>query len=81
MPVALAIAAGGAFLGSQLFKQPKTDSVATNPTPDASQTVGDKTANQTSNANNLGRAALIATSPSGVMGTDPTGRRKLVGND
>lgn len=27
-----------------------------------------------------GRAALIATSPSGVLGTDPTGRRRLLGN-
>lgn len=47
---------------------------------DASQTVGGG-ANQTSQANNLGRAALIATSPSGVQGLDPTGRRKLLGND
>lgn len=33
-----------------------------------------------SNAKNAGRAALISTSPSGVLGTDPTGRRKLLGN-
>lgn len=54
---------------------------AANATPDASQTVGDPTVNSTANANNLGRAALISTSPSGVLGTDPTGRRKLLGND
>lgn len=29
---------------------------------------------------NYGRAALIATSPQGVLGSDPTGRRKLLGN-
>lgn len=28
----------------------------------------------------LGRAALISTSPQGVLGTDPTGRKKLLGN-
>lgn len=28
----------------------------------------------------LGRAALISTSPQGVQGTDPTGRRRLLGN-
>lgn len=48
-------------------------------TPDASQTVGDPNLN--SSAGQLGRAALISTSPSGVQGTDPTGRRKLIGND
>jgi len=48
-------------------------------TPDASQTVGDPTINNSSNQ--LGRAALISTSPSGVQGIDPTGRRKLIGND
>lgn len=40
-------------------------------------TVGDPTLNQ---ANNLGRAALISTSPSGVQGLDPTGRRSLLGS-
>lgn len=49
--------------------------------PDVSQTVGGNPTNTTANANNLGRAALISTSPSGVQGTDPTGRRKLLGND
>lgn len=49
-------------------------------TPTATQTVGD-TSNKTNTSNNLGRAALISTSPSGVLSTDPTGRRKLLGND
>ena len=40
-------------------------------------TVGDPTLSQ---SNNLGRAALISTSPSGVQGLDPTGRRSLLGN-
>lgn len=46
--------------------------------PDASQKVGDSSKG---NPDQLGRAALISTSPSGVVGTDPTGRRKLLGND
>lgn len=46
-----------------------------NNTPDT--TVGDPTLSQT---NNLGRAALISTSSSGVSGLDPTGRRSLLGN-
>lgn len=32
------------------------------------------------NASRIGRAALISTSPLGVQTTDPTGRRKLLGN-
>lgn len=59
----------------------KAANAASNANPDLSQIVGDPTQNQTSNANNLGRAALISTSPSGVLGNDPTGRRKLLGND
>lgn len=33
-----------------------------------------------SNAARIGRSALISTSPLGVQTTDPTGRRKLLGN-
>ena len=33
-----------------------------------------------STAKRIGRAALIATSPTGVQTTNPTGRRKLLGN-
>lgn len=54
---------------------------AVDATPDASQTVNGGGANTTSAAGNLGRAALISTSPSGVQGIDATGRRKLIGND
>ena len=32
------------------------------------------------NVNQLGRAALISTSPQGVQGTDSTGRYRLLGN-
>ena len=35
----------------------------------------------TTSMSNLGRAALINTSPSGVQGTDPTLRYKLLGNN
>ena len=37
-------------------------------------------AGTSANVNNLGRAALISTSPQGVSGTDPTLRYKLLGN-
>ena len=40
-------------------------------------TVGSSNA---SGVDNLGRAALISTSPQGVQGTDPTLRYKLLGN-
>jgi len=33
-----------------------------------------------SNTANLGRAALISTSPQGVEGTDPNGRYRILGN-
>ena len=46
-------------------------------TPNAAQTV-DNTS--TSNVSNLGRAALIMTSPQGVQGTDMSTRYKLLGN-
>lgn len=55
-----------------------TSSVGTTPNttvdPDGAQTASDKTAAR------VGRAALISTSPEGVLGTSPTGRRKLLGN-
>lgn len=47
-----------------------------NPTPTAAQTVDNS---QTSNVNNLGRAALIETSGMGVQGTDPSQRYSLLG--
>lgn len=48
-------------------------------TPTAAQTV-DATSSATSQNNARGRAALISTSASGVLGTDPTGRRRVLGN-
>lgn len=56
------------------------EQAATPPAANPATTVGDKTGNMTSAANNLGRAALISTSPTGVLGTDPTGRKRLLGN-
>ena len=47
-----------------------------NPTPTAAQTVNNS---QTSNVNNLGRAALIETSGMGVQGSDPSQRYSLLG--
>ena len=46
------------------------------PTPTAAQTVNNA---QTSNVNNLGRAALIETSGMGVQGSDPSQRYSLLG--
>lgn len=45
-----------------------------------STTVGNSTTSKNIQNGNIGRAALVSTSPSGVLGTDPTGRRKLLGN-
>ena len=47
-------------------------------TPTAAQTVtaGDPAVS----ANAAGRAALISTNPQGVLGTETTGRRRLLGN-
>lgn len=45
--------------------------------PNAATTVGDTSGG---NPTALGRAALISTSPTGVLGTDPTGRKRLLGN-
>lgn len=80
-------AAGGVGLATALAQKSQASQVKNaqqaaeqqaNSTPGTQ--VGD-TPNTTTNAQNLGRAALISTSPSGVLGTDPTGRRKLLGND
>lgn len=45
-------------------------------TPDASQTVDPSSS--ASNAQNAGRAALVSTSSQGILGTDNTGRRKVL---
>lgn len=55
----------------------KSEAVAPAPTPaqvvDPSIALGEQNANK-------GRATLISTSSQGVLGTDPTGRRKVLGN-
>lgn len=40
----------------------------------------DAVSEKKTNAKRIGRAALISTSPAGVLTTAPTGRRKLLGN-
>lgn len=83
VPLLIAAAVGGtaaAGISAITAATQKKASTLPTATPDASQTVGGGT-NTTANANNAGRAALISTSPSGVQGIDPTGRRKLIGND
>jgi hypothetical protein len=85
-----AIVATAASVGASIYssvsqaaaakKAEKAAAASGSGTPDASQTVGE-TPNKTEYANNLGRAALISTSPTGVLGSDPSGRRRLLGND
>ncbi len=72
----IAGAVGSASASAAAKKQAAAAQDAANNTPGT--TVGDPTLSQT---NNLGRAALISTSPSGVQGLDPQGRRSLLGND
>lgn len=79
--LATGLAVSQAVSNAAQAKALKNAASPTNPTPDVSQTVGSLTPNQTANAQNNGRAALISTSPSGVQGIDATGRRKLLGND
>ena len=70
--------AGGIF--DSMLKKPDTSAIAdtqtltgtTNPA-----TTVDPGVNQ---VNQLGRAALISTSPQGVQGTDNVGRYRLLGN-
>lgn len=85
-PLSLATAAALAgFAGKKVIDSvsgPKDKSstpaaAATSGKPNASQTVDPQTS---SAMRNLGRAALIMTSPQGVLGTNPTGRYRLLGN-
>lgn len=76
---AAGIAAANAASQKAAVKKAANNSASS--TPDATQIVGGNPTNTTANANNFGRAALISTSPSGVEGSDPTGRRRLIGND
>lgn len=81
--------AGTALAGGLAISQAASQSAAVkkaaansaSSTTNAGQIVGGDPANKTADANRLGRAALISTSPSGVSGLDPTGRRRLLGND
>lgn len=70
--------AGAVNSASQASAAKKAQEAAQNQANSTSNTtVGDPTLAQ---SNNLGRAALISTSSSGVSGLDPTGRRSLLGN-
>lgn len=84
MPAVVPLLVGGLLAGGTAAVMAsgakKAAQTSATPAPDASQTVG-ASPNRTSYAQNAGRAALISTSPSGVQGLDPTGRRKLLGND
>jgi hypothetical protein len=81
VPVILAvsaIASAGVGIASAAGAfRAKASTINPNPTPTATQTV-DNSSN--SNINNLGRAALIMTSPQGVQGTDSTNKYALLGN-
>ena len=89
---ALAVAAGaGIYEASTMASKAKSknskmlDQInatqALTGTVDPATTVDPNTdANGITNVNQLGRAALISTSPQGVKGTDETGRYRLLGN-
>lgn len=70
-----------AFVGNffkAIFDPAKAQTINSNPILTSAQTVD---ASSTSNLNNVGRAALIMTSPQGVQGTNPTNRYALLGNN
>jgi hypothetical protein len=81
----LSALAGGSVVGrtvQALTQKKKADSAPTGTastpaTPQIESTVQQKDEKL---ARRLGRAALIATSPQGVLTTAPTGRRKLLNN-
>lgn len=77
IPIIIGLAAGGAVLGVSAATQSKASTINPNPSATAAQTVDPSS---TSTTNNLGRAALIYTSPQGVQGTDPTNKYALLGN-
>lgn len=72
-----ATAGAGAVAGISSLTQSHASTINPNPTPTAAQTVDPSTG---ANVNNLGRAALIMTSPQGVQGTDATNKYALLGN-
>lgn len=74
--VSAAAGAGLAIASAAGAFNTKASTINPNPTPTAAQTVDNST---TSNVNNLGRAALIMTSPQGVQGSDPSNRYALLG--
>lgn len=73
------LAAGFSIAGAAgaFSKNPQSSNINPNPTATPAQTVDPSTSSST---NNLGRAALIMTSPQGVQGTDPTNKYALLGN-
>lgn len=77
----LALSAVAGFAGTAIANsnQAKPQNTNPNPTPIGTQIV-DPMSGKANNPNNLGRAALIATSPQGVQGTDTSSRYKLLGN-
>lgn len=79
-PIALAALLGGAagFGLNALTNKAGGKAAAQMATPAA--TDAQKVDASAPGANNLGRAALISTSSQGVMGMDPVGRYKLLGN-
>lgn len=69
------------LLGAKLMEKKESDSASPTQPVNTPQVDSDKTdtADQKT-AKRIGRAALLSTSPLGVTTTDPTGRRKILGN-
>ena len=78
IPALLGLGAYGGYKALTGAMKPKEVQAAATPaeTVNPAQVVDPESAQNASR----GRAALIATSPSGVQGSDPTGRRRLLGN-
>lgn len=77
IPALLGLGAYGGYKALTGAMKPKDVQVAATPAAvNPAQVVDPESAQNASR----GRAALIATSPSGVQGSDPTGRRRLLGN-
>lgn len=77
IPIIVGLAVGGAVVGISAATQSKASTINPNPAAASSQTVDPSSS---SSINNLGRAALIMTSPQGVQGTDPVNKYALLGN-
>lgn len=78
---ALGLAAGGTAAAiTSANKKPKSPSVSAQGLATSKTQVDDGKTQEEKDGKRVGRTALIATSPQGVLGSPSVGRRKLLGN-